>query len=101
MGNQKAIDFMPPEKKNKRKKRQVVPVEEEDNADAQGGAAGGWAARAMRQEIPESAGTGMHKDGRTLHYITLHYITRGAVHGSAVTGGWSKMSSGPTPRRWP
>ena len=70
MGNQKAIDFMPPEKKNKRKKRQVVPVEEEDNADAQGGAAGGWAARAMRQEIPESAGTGIHKDGRTLHYIT-------------------------------
>ena len=69
MGNQKAIDFMPPEKKKKRKKRQVVLVEEEV-VDAQGGAAGGWAARAMRQEIPESAGTGIHKDGRTLHYIT-------------------------------
>ena len=73
MGNQKAVDYMPPEKKKKkRKKRQVVPTEEEPEAgaDASGGAKGLWGARALRQNIPEAAGTGIHKDGRTLHYIT-------------------------------
>ena len=74
MGTAKAVNIMPVEKKKKKKKPTNEELEEaqreQEAEQAAREAAKKPARRALRQELPESAGTGVHKDGRTLYYIT-------------------------------
>lgn len=65
MGTSKAVGTMPPEKKKMKKRVQEEEVVEEEPPSPQGGPQ-----RAQRRAFPESAGTGVHKDGRILSYIT-------------------------------
>ena len=68
MGSMKAVETMPPPKKKKKKK----PSEEEEEKERQQREAEEAAAReaarkpsrTTRRELPESAGTGIHKVGR-------------------------------------
>ena len=74
MGTSKAINIMPLPKKKKKKKpsdEEVEKAERQREADeAAAREAAKKPARTLRRELPESAGTGIHKDGRTLYYIT-------------------------------
>ena len=62
MGNSKAVDTMPPERKKKKRIQEEVLEEEPESPRGP--------QRTQRRMFPESAGTGVHRDGRILSYIT-------------------------------
>ena len=74
MGTAKAINIMPVVKKKKKKPTDEELEEAQRQQEAEQAAREAAkklpAPRAQRRELPESAGTGIHKDGRTLYYIT-------------------------------